>query len=202
VHLAGEQRRLAEPGDRSSRWPAGWRNNRSQPEWVELALDDSTYTVVVTLAASPPVVEVDGCHVDVQTHRSVASTNEALAVTSELDATIDGVRRRYCVAMRADTIAVDSPLGSSTFRLVDRLPVPQQEGQAGSQVAPMPGTVVKVLVEVGQTVEAGDPLVVLEAMKMEHTLTSPHAGIVEAVHVNVGDQVERGERLVSIEPHS
>ncbi|MDQ1423465.1 MAG: propionyl-CoA carboxylase alpha chain [Acidimicrobiaceae bacterium] len=204
VHLVGEQRGHGKHGDRSARWPAGWRNNRSQPEWVEFSLDDSTLTVGVTLAASPPVVEVDGRPVDVQLHNAAASLTAALPVGSDavlVDASIDGVRRRYCVAMRADTIAVDSPLGSSTFRLVDRLPVPQQEGQAGSQVAPMPGTVVKVLVEVGQTVEAGDPLVVLEAMKMEHTLTSPHAGIVEAVHVNVGDQVERGERLVSVEPH-
>jgi propionyl-CoA carboxylase alpha chain len=207
AHLADQQRRYAAPGDRSASWPAGWRNNRSQPDRVELAHDGSTLVVGVTLAASQPRVEVDGHSIDVALHSPLSSLTDAAAATVDavvaaaaVDASVDGVRRRYRLAVEADAIVVDSPLGSSTFEVVDRLPVPAREGQAGSQVAPMPGAVVKVLVEVGQAVEEGDPLVVLEAMKMEHTLTSPHAGIVDAVHARVGDQVERGALLVSVEP--
>ncbi len=68
---------------------------------------------------------------------------------------------------------------------------------AGGLVAPMPGKVVKVLASVGQDVLAGAPLVVLEAMKMEHTVRASESGIVRAVHVVVGDQVD-GDRLLAV----
>ncbi len=62
----------------------------------------------------------------------------------------------------------------------------------------MPGQVLKVLVEVGQKVSAGDPLVILEAMKMEQTLRAATDGVVEAVLVKQGDVVAPGDRLVEI----
>ncbi|MGP6085537.1 ATP-binding protein [Antarctobacter jejuensis] len=73
------------------------------------------------------------------------------------------------------------------------------EGAAGGALAPMPGRVVSVHVSVGQAVEAGDRLAVLEAMKMEHTLTASHAGKVAEVLVRAGDQVEAGTALVILE---
>jgi acetyl/propionyl-CoA carboxylase alpha subunit len=66
-------------------------------------------------------------------------------------------------------------------------------------VAPMPGTVIRVHVAVGDEVGARDPLVVVEAMKMEMPLLAPHAGTVQAVHVGEGDTVARGEVLVELE---
>ena len=62
----------------------------------------------------------------------------------------------------------------------------------------MPGSVVRVLVSDGDVVEAGQPVVVLEAMKMEHTLTAPSAGTVTSVAVTVGAQVETGSLLVVV----
>ena len=61
----------------------------------------------------------------------------------------------------------------------------------------MPGKVVKVLVAAGQEVAAGAPLVVLEAMKMEHTVRAAEAGTVRALHVAVGDQVD-ADRLLAV----
>jgi acetyl/propionyl-CoA carboxylase alpha subunit len=73
-------------------------------------------------------------------------------------------------------------------------------GEANDEItAPMPGTVIRVLVEVGQEVEARDTLVVVEAMKMEMPLPAPRAGIVRAVHVAEGDTVGRGAVLVELE---
>ncbi len=66
--------------------------------------------------------------------------------------------------------------------------------------APLPGTVLAVLVEVGQSVAAGQPLVKMEAMKMEHTIRTAAAGIVEAIHYAAGDSVDTDALLVHIRP--
>jgi biotin carboxyl carrier protein len=72
-------------------------------------------------------------------------------------------------------------------------------GAADSLVAPMPGRVVKIAVETGQQVVQNQPLVVLEAMKMEHVVEAPHAGVVMEVCVQPGDLVTAGSRLVRLE---
>ena len=65
-------------------------------------------------------------------------------------------------------------------------------------IAPMPGLIVQLRVKVGDTIAAGDGLVVMEAMKMENELRAARAGVVEAVHVTVGQAVEKGEPLVTV----
>jgi 3-methylcrotonyl-CoA carboxylase alpha subunit len=66
----------------------------------------------------------------------------------------------------------------------------------GGLAAPMPGKVIAVLVEPGATVERGAPLVIMEAMKMEHTITAPGAGTVREILYGVGEQVAEGEDLI------
>ena len=63
------------------------------------------------------------------------------------------------------------------LHVVDRFPLIDEDAAVGSLLAPLPGTVVRVEVVVGETVAAGDVLVVLEAMKMEHTMRAPHDGV-------------------------
>jgi biotin carboxyl carrier protein len=73
-------------------------------------------------------------------------------------------------------------------------------GEAGDEItAPMPGTVIRVLVTAGQAVEARDALVVIEAMKMEMPLQAPRAGVVRTVHVAEGETVARGAVLVELQ---
>ncbi|MEE9254926.1 MAG: biotin/lipoyl-containing protein, partial [Pseudomonadales bacterium] len=69
----------------------------------------------------------------------------------------------------------------------------------GSLSSPMPGQVVRIFVNVGDEVEAGAPLVVVEAMKMEHTISAPAGGRVEEVFYSVGDKVDEGVELVHLE---
>jgi 3-methylcrotonyl-CoA carboxylase alpha subunit len=69
-------------------------------------------------------------------------------------------------------------------------------------MAPMPGSVVEVLVQAGATVEKGAALIILEAMKMEHTIRAPSAGTVKAVFFARGDQVTEGVNLLDFEAAS
>jgi biotin carboxyl carrier protein len=78
-------------------------------------------------------------------------------------------------------------------------PQPSIESSSGQSRAPMPGIVVQVLVEVGQTVSVGDPLLVLEAMKMENSVLAQRSGIVREVLVSKGADVQRGQVLLRIE---
>jgi 3-methylcrotonyl-CoA carboxylase alpha subunit len=78
-------------------------------------------------------------------------------------------------------------------------PAKHQEAASGHLRAPMPGTVIAVLVQVGQAVESGAPLLVMEAMKMEHTITAPKAGKVAALYFKAGEQVKEGEELLHME---
>ena len=69
---------------------------------------------------------------------------------------------------------------------------------SGSLVAPMPGNIISVLVQAGERVALGAPLMILEAMKMEHTISAPLEGVVERVNFAVGDQVAEGAELLAI----
>lgn len=73
------------------------------------------------------------------------------------------------------------------------------ESAGGHLTAPMPGTVVAIMTEKGKTVAAGDSLVVIEAMKMEHTIHAPTEGIIKELHYHVGDQVDEGAELLDFE---
>jgi 3-methylcrotonyl-CoA carboxylase alpha subunit len=73
-------------------------------------------------------------------------------------------------------------------------------GEAGQLTAPMPGRVVRVAVADGQHVVANQPLVVLEAMKMEHVVEAPHAGVVTELCVHEGERVAAGARLLTLAP--
>ena len=69
----------------------------------------------------------------------------------------------------------------------------------GTLAAPMPGKVLQVLVETGAMVAKGTPLVILEAMKMEHSIAAPHDGRVAEIHFRAGEQVNEGAELLRLE---
>ena len=94
---------------------------------------------------------------------------------------------------------VDSPAGTVLLTVVPRFPLTDVEDDVGSLHAPMPGKVVEVRVGEGNAVEEGDILIVMEAMKMEHTLRSPHDGTIGQVLCRPGDQVEGDAVLIVVE---
>ncbi|MEU0337103.1 biotin carboxylase N-terminal domain-containing protein [Streptomyces sp. NPDC006193] len=109
----------------------------------------------------------------------------------------DGVRRRYPVAVYGDEVYV----GSTRLTALPRFPDPAAQLVPGSLLAPMPGTVVRVaegLAE-GAAVGAGQPLIWLEAMKMQHLISAPAAGTLTALHAEPGQQVRPGTVLAVVQ---
>jgi len=117
-----------------------------------------------------------------------------------VDLTSEGARRRYRVRMTAQRADVNGPEGQSSFARRSEDDVDERGGMAGECRAPLPGAIAKVLVAVGDAVGEGAGLVVLEAMKMEHTLRSGGTGVVGQVFCAPGDQVDVGDILVVVEP--
>jgi len=111
---------------------------------------------------------------------------------------IDGIQKIFRIAEAGDQLFVQSHSSSRVVTRLPRYPHSHAASEHESAYAPMPGQVLKVLVEVGQQVSAGDALMILEAMKMEQTLRAATDGVVEAVLVRQGDVVAPGDRLVEI----
>ena len=111
---------------------------------------------------------------------------------------IDGVLRTFRIAQSQDEFYVQHLSSSRIVRRLPRYPESSAASEHESAYAPMPGQVLKVLVEAGQHVRIGDALVILEAMKMEQTLRATTEGVVEAILVKQGDVVAPGDRLVEI----
>jgi len=173
--------------------PSGWRNVAAAPQRVSYGVGEETVEVGYRLGRDGLRVTVDGEPLDA---RLLAAAPDA--VTLE----VGGVRRSYAVH-RVDGVAyVDGPDGSSALVEVPRFADPNAVAHAGSLLAPMPGGVVRVLAEPGAAVTAGQPLVVLEAMKMEHTVVAPVDGTVTEVQVAQGDQVDTGQVLAVVEETS
>ena len=85
------------------------------------------------------------------------------------------------------------------LRLQSVQTAPEPDAIIGTLAAPMPGKVLQVLVRPGDTVAQGAPLVILEAMKMEHTIAAPHDGRVAEIHFKAGEQVNEGVELLRLE---
>jgi propionyl-CoA carboxylase alpha chain len=112
-----------------------------------------------------------------------------------VDLEVAGVRRTYAVADGA----VNTPEGQVDLAELPRFRDPGETAHAGSLTSPMPGSVMRVMVKRGDAVEARQPLLVLEAMKMEHEIIAPTAGVVAELRVAEGTQVEMGALLAVIE---
>jgi len=115
---------------------------------------------------------------------------------------VRGVHHRFDISAYGDLVCVDSPLGSIALNRLPRFTDPASEAAPGTLTAPMPGMVTEVLVAIGDKVEAGQPLLRLEAMKMQHTVQAPTAGAVSELSVAKGQQVEAGAPLVTVSEES
>jgi propionyl-CoA carboxylase alpha chain len=188
--LAGQAaRRAAAPVLASL--PSGFRNNPSAPQRVTYAVGGEQAEVAYRFGRDGLTAAVAGTPVPDPVVLAVCPTR--------VDLVTGGVRRVIGVTRIGATAYVDSGLGHHAFTEVDRFPDPSQAPHAGSLLAPMPGTVVRVEAAVGDTVEAGATIVAIEAMKMEHAIRAPGRGVVTALPVTVGSQVDSGAVLAVVD---
>jgi propionyl-CoA carboxylase alpha chain len=166
--------------------PSGWRNVPSQPQRVAFEEGQVVHEVAYRLTRTGLVAEG---HEDVELIS--AGSGEVVLASG-------GVRLRLAVARHGGRVHVDSVLGAVTLTPLERLPDPAEQIAPGTLLAPMPGSVIRIAVSEGDTVRRGQPMLWLEAMKMEHRILAPAAGVVAALHAEVGDQVETGAVLAVV----
>ena len=117
----------------------------------------------------------------------------------DIDLEVDGQRARCRVTYDGDRLYVQVTKGTADFRLVPRFDVRRGEATPGGLHAPMPGVILDIRVGVGQRVELGQTLVIMEAMKMEHVISAPRTGTVREVLVSAGQQVDNGTELLALD---
>ncbi|HTH07426.1 MAG TPA: biotin/lipoyl-containing protein, partial [Ilumatobacteraceae bacterium] len=163
-----------------NRFPIGWRNNPSQlhrqpigDHVVEYRFDRGDRLEALAVDGDP--IELDD------------AARDALA---RIDATV------HSDATHGDKVHVRR--GMFALVVPPRFVSPDEAGRAGTTVAPMPGKVVRLLVAAGDEVVAGQPLLTIEAMKMEHQIVAPHAGVVREVFVAAGQQLDHGQPLLRV----
>jgi 3-methylcrotonyl-CoA carboxylase alpha subunit len=120
--------------------------------------------------------------------------------TGALDITLGTQRIQARVYANGEVLHVFTPLGATTITRVDALAhAGDTQGETGRLTAPMPGKVVSFAVRAGDVVKKGQPLAIMDAMKMEHTIAAPADGVVAELLFAPGDQVTEGAELLRLE---
>ncbi len=168
----------------------GWTSSTDTLSRFKLESTGKTYEI--------ELVEHDACY-------SISCGDQATTLhLAEMDNVVwyvveGGVRDGFHQAMIGDRLYLDDRSGHYIFDNVMHRPAAASAGSSDGQVkAPMDGAIIDVLVTVGDKVEAGQALVVMEAMKMEHSLKASVAGVVENMSVSVGDQVKARQILARV----
>jgi propionyl-CoA carboxylase alpha chain len=191
-HLSAVAAALADQADERLRSnilttiPSGWRNRPGQFQERGYRGDHGDHLIRYSLSGTATV-------------EGPGPLDLVVCTPDAVDISRDGVETSFEVARYGEVRHVDSALGPVRLVVIPRFPDTNVTETPGSLHAPMPGRVTRVEVATGDSVEAGQVLLVMEAMKMEHTLRAPHAGVIAEVDCAPGDQVEAGAVLVVVE---
>ena len=167
--------------------PSGWTNGRLPNQKVTFEFENTEY---------------DFEYKQKRDQKFLFSNNkEAFIYSSDedgIDMIFDGKRHYSRVTVSKNNILVHMPFGDVMLELKPRFKMPGTEVTIGGLIAPMPGKVIDVKVKKGKKVKAGDTLVILEAMKMEHSIKASEDGTVSELLISVNDQVENGALLMVV----
>ncbi len=186
---------LAHPEDQTPMSGSGfWRNNPNRPQLKRFRLNSAEEPVEVELL---PLPQKGSFQITVLGHTHTVQLDHQHG--ADLTLTVDGYRQTATLASAGGVWWVDTRNGLVVLHEVSPLPEPKAWAGAGSSLrAPMPGSILDVLVEVGQQVCKGQALLKLEAMKMEHTIRAAADGVVEAIYFSTGDTVDADAQLLQI----
>lgn len=167
-----------------------WRLNQPAREKLLFTIDGTDHEVLITHRLDGYVIQAGDAPMNASARHGADGA---------LHVTLDQTRIDVLTFQSGETITLF--VRGERFTLIPHDPntrTPSQHLAGGGLTAPMPGKVISLLVEAQETVTRGQSLLVLEAMKMEHTITAPTAGTVEALHYKPGDLVEEGAKLVTL----
>ena len=177
-------------GDPNSPWHSagGWRLNETGTQTLHFVVDGIEQRVTV---------EYGGGEYQVRTPAGPTRAAGHYDTGGDLTATLDGRRLRVTMVRQGDVITILHQ--GAQYRIEHMDPARRadsESGAAGGLTAPMPGRVTLVSVSEGDSVQRGDTLLILEAMKMEHSIIAPADGVVERLHYGQGDLVDEGAELL------
>ncbi|MDH6140015.1 propionyl-CoA carboxylase alpha chain [Kitasatospora sp. GP30] len=187
--LAALAAALADAAGRRGALPSGWRNLPSQPQVKRYRTGDGEELTVRYRMARAGLQAED--HPGV---RLLAAAPDRVVLE------LDGVSRTIEVAVHGTEVHLDTPGRSLVLTALPRFPEPVDQQLPGALLAPMPGTVIRLGATVGDQVTAGQPLLWLEAMKMEHQVVAPVDGLLTELRAARGQQVEPGALLAVVAP--
>jgi propionyl-CoA carboxylase alpha chain len=184
--------------------PSGWRNVRTRGQRREWMLDDEPHRIEYVIDGSSAEVRV-GAWPEPTADGSLADDGRRVAEVRLLDRgdthqtiELDGRRHVVDVGFGGDTVRTSSRAGSIVWTRPPRFDDHEADEAGSGPVCPLPGTVIAVHVEAGDTVIDGQLLMVVEAMKMEHKITAHGDHVVATVRFAVGDRVDTGDLLVEL----
>ena len=177
-------------GDPNSPWHSagGWRLNETGTQTLHFVVDGIEQRVTV---------EYGGGEYQVRTPAGPTRAAGHYDTGGDLTATLDGRRLRVTMVRQGDVITILHQ--GAQYRIEHMDPARRADSEsdaAGGLTAPMPGRVTLVSVSEGDSVQRGDTLLILEAMKMEHSIIAPADGVVERLHYGQGDLVDEGAELL------
>jgi len=170
------RRHAASSGDAHSPWYAvdGWRLNAESHHDFTFTVGEAEHRVRVAFCEDGRALAIDG-----RPYEADATNARTVREGRKWHVFHEGVR--WTLSLKEELAEIDV------------------DASTGSLAAPMPGRVIKLFVEQGAHVKKGDPLLILEAMKMEHTITAPSDGTIKEIHYAAGEQVLEGAQLIRME---
>ncbi|MCF8461535.1 MAG: ATP-grasp domain-containing protein [Flavobacteriales bacterium] len=189
--------------------PSGWRNNFYQPqqetflngdEEILVKYHDANYSVIASCHPEPVEGEAkpalsagrQSLSNDYQVHVQQIPKDQILLE-------LNGIQERFTVVRSGnDHFIQHAQNGTVNLTRKERFPIKEAEKVKGGYISPMPGKLIKLLVEPGQEVKSGDGLLVLLSMKMENTICADEDGTVEEIYVNAEEDLEAGKLLLKM----
>ena len=167
--------------------PSGWTNGRLPKQKIIFEYEGQEIKVEYSQKRNGQFSFSDN-----KVAQIYSSDNESI------DVMFDGKRHISKITSSKNNILVHMPYGDVMLNVKPKFTLPGLEVATGGLVAPMPGKVIDIKVKKGKKVKAGDTLVILEAMKMEHSIKAAEDGVVSELLISINDQVENGALLMVV----